>query len=173
MPGGRPKTPTIIKELQGTNRPDRNVENEALPAEVTESIKPPSYLRPIAKKEWKRVLPILEAVHLLTHADLGMLEIYCMSYGIMVESYKGTTHRIEEDGTKKRQTAAEYCSGRNSQTQGAMGNMYKAQEKMIATATKLGLSPADRGKINVPPPKDEESEIEKFKKKGKGLKVVK
>ncbi|MGE0853649.1 MAG: phage terminase small subunit P27 family [Hyphomicrobiaceae bacterium] len=41
----------------------------------------PTWLSVSAKKEWRRVMPILVARRILTHADLGSLENYCIATG--------------------------------------------------------------------------------------------
>lgn len=43
--------------------------------------KPPSWLSKEAKAEWRRVMPELAKRHILTTADLGSLESYCVAMG--------------------------------------------------------------------------------------------
>jgi P27 family predicted phage terminase small subunit len=43
--------------------------------------KVPSWLSPDAKKEWRRVMPALVERRILTEADLGSLEHYCVACG--------------------------------------------------------------------------------------------
>ena len=45
------------------------------------STKPPSWLSKHAKAEWRRVMPELAKRRILTPADLGCLESYCIAIG--------------------------------------------------------------------------------------------
>ncbi|RZN10289.1 phage terminase small subunit P27 family [Bradyrhizobium genosp. SA-3] len=45
------------------------------------STKPPSWLSKNAKAEWRRVMPELAKRRILTIADLGSLESYCVAMG--------------------------------------------------------------------------------------------
>ncbi|MEY9185328.1 P27 family predicted phage terminase small subunit [Bradyrhizobium sp. USDA 326] len=47
---------------------------------ITEA-KPPSWLSKHAKAEWRRVMPELAKRRILTPADLGCLESYCIAIG--------------------------------------------------------------------------------------------
>ncbi len=44
-------------------------------------IAPPSWLSKHAKAEWRRVMPELSKRRILTNADLGSLESYCIAIG--------------------------------------------------------------------------------------------
>ncbi|MEQ8292763.1 MAG: phage terminase small subunit P27 family [Roseovarius sp.] len=46
---------------------------------------PPDYLSDDAKAEWLRIVPLLAERKILTEADVGMIETYCMSIGTVRE----------------------------------------------------------------------------------------
>lgn len=75
---GRKPKPTALKMLEGN--PGKRPLNENEPVPPKGSIKCPSWLLPEAKKEWKRLAPSLEAMGVLTMADLTAFEGYCQAY---------------------------------------------------------------------------------------------
>lgn len=62
--------------MRGT-KPRLVISNEA----VTRSPSAPSFMGKDAKAEWKRVMPALAKRKVLTTADLGSLENYCVAMG--------------------------------------------------------------------------------------------
>lgn len=61
--------------MRGT-KPHIRIERDAL-----EDMPPPSWLSEDAQGEWRRILPILAQRRILTEADLGTFENYCMAMG--------------------------------------------------------------------------------------------
>lgn len=58
-------------------KPELQADTNALDA----STRPPSWLSKHAKAEWRRVMPELAKRRILTIADLGSLESYCVAMG--------------------------------------------------------------------------------------------
>lgn len=58
-------------------KPDIQAAQEA----VKSSLPAPAWLSKDAKAEWRRVIPILAKRRILTEADLGSLENYCVAIG--------------------------------------------------------------------------------------------
>ncbi len=75
---GRKPKPTALKILEGN--PGKRPLNENEPIPPKGNIKCPTWLLPEAKKEWKRLAPSLEAMGVLTMADLTAFEGYCQAY---------------------------------------------------------------------------------------------
>ena len=69
MAGRKPK-PTALKVLEGDRGKGRRPINEHEPIPPGGGVKCPSWLLPEAKKEWKRLAASLEAMGVLTMADL-------------------------------------------------------------------------------------------------------
>ena len=68
----RPTKPTALKLLQGTARPHRMKDEPEY--SVTTNAKPPYGLRgKVARKEWERLVPLLEGQGVITEADLTWL----------------------------------------------------------------------------------------------------
>lgn len=89
----------------------------------------PDWLSKEASKEWERVLPPLVERRILTCADLGTLESYCICVG------------------RVRDTEALIQGGADSET---MLKLFRAQDKAMASArqhaAELGLTPVSRSR---------------------------
>ena len=77
MAGRKPK-PTALKVLEGN--PGKSPLNDHEPIPPKGELKCPSWLLPEAKKEWKRLASSLEAMGVLTQADLTAFAGYCQAY---------------------------------------------------------------------------------------------
>jgi P27 family predicted phage terminase small subunit len=86
---------------------------------------PPSWLSKYAKAEWRRVMPELSKRRILTPADLGSLESYCIAMG-----------RVRELETLLRA--------------GIDPKLFRMQDKAMVTArqlaAELGLTPVSRSR---------------------------
>jgi P27 family predicted phage terminase small subunit len=109
-------------------KPHLVISNDA----VTKVPPPPSWLSLDAKKEWRRVLPILVKRRILTTADLGSLENYVTSIGRVRE-----VERLLQAET-------------DSET---FGKLFRIQDKAMATArlyaAELGLTPVSRSRPSI------------------------
>jgi P27 family predicted phage terminase small subunit len=82
---------------------------------VDANLRPPSWLSKHAKAEFRRVAPILAARRILTPADLGSLESYCIAIGhvrelemLMRAGFDPKLHRAQDKSmVTARQLAAE------------------------------------------------------------------
>ena len=75
---GRKPKPTALKVLEGN--PGKRPLNDHEPIPPKGELKCPSWLLPEAKKEWKRLASSLEAMGVLTMADLTAFAGYCQAY---------------------------------------------------------------------------------------------
>lgn len=108
-------------------KPTLVVSNDA----VTKAPAAPSWLSSEAKKEWRRVMPILVERRILTTADLGSLESYCTSIGAMREAQAIlNVEGLILDGKRHP----------------AFGIMNAAQTTARLAASVLGLTPVDRSR---------------------------
>lgn len=89
----------------------------------------PSWLSAEAKKEWRRVVPILLERRILTNGDLGSLENYCIAMG-RVREFEADMQSITEPEIKVK--------------------VFRAQDKSMASArllaAELGLTPVSRSR---------------------------
>lgn len=56
----------------------------------------PTHLSPEARKEWKRVTPLLLELNLLTKIDRTALELYCRAYGRLQQVERALSRRQEQ-----------------------------------------------------------------------------
>src|SRR5690554_1857088 len=80
----RPRTPTRLKVLKGTDRPDRVNANEPMPDPIAPT--PPPGLDHFGKQAWERLSPMLERLGLLTEADAEMLWAFCQTWSQLRKS---------------------------------------------------------------------------------------
>lgn len=110
--------------MKGTKphlRVDRDAIKKALPA--------PKWLSAEAKTEWRRVMPILVERRILTTADLGSLEHYCIATG-----------RVRAVETEMQATT----------NAGMKVKLFRVQDKAMQSArllaAELGLTPVSRSR---------------------------
>jgi P27 family predicted phage terminase small subunit len=83
--GPAPK-PTALRELAGTDRPDKLTPNEPKPKAKNTTPPVPGHLSAAAKKEWRRVAKELHGLGLLTSIDRTALAAYCETFVTWVEA---------------------------------------------------------------------------------------
>ncbi|MFI6609292.1 phage terminase small subunit P27 family [Streptomyces sp. NPDC050507] len=145
---GRPPKPTAVKRLEGN--PGGRPLNESEPRPPAGVPDPPEWLSETALEEWRRLVPLLVKMRVLTMADRNALAAYCESYsqfvaatlavrdgGVLVDSYRG--------GVAK-----------NPAVQVARD----ALEQMNRWGAKFGLSPADRARLSVDEAPDEDHDAD-------------
>lgn len=110
--------------MKGTKpemRPDADALTEALPA--------PSWLSEKAREEWDRVIVVLTERRILTDADLGGLENYCIAIGRTREMEAAIQDEAEVE---------------------LMLKLIRVQDKAMASArqlaAELGLTPVSRSR---------------------------
>lgn len=116
--------------MRGT-KPQLVVDNDA----VRKAPAVPSWLSTDAKKEWKRVLPILVGRRILTKGDLGSLENYCTAMGQVREMERHLQdhgHVVDVEGVMKRNPA--------------VGIQADAMTRARLLAAELGLTPVSRSR---------------------------
>lgn len=144
--GPAPK-PTALKTLAGN--PGKRPLNTREPRPTAQPPRCPSWLALAAKREWRRVVPELERLGLLTLIDMAALAAYCQSYarwqqaemalaagGLSVE-----LTRIDHDGN-------EVVYAIQSRPEVAVSQ--KERQLMKAFLAEFGLTPASRGRLSLP-----------------------
>ncbi|CUN87270.1 MULTISPECIES: phage terminase small subunit P27 family [Clostridium] len=106
---------------------------------MAKKIQCPSYLDDVAKKEWKRILKVIESENIEFNAkDLKVLEGYCTNYSnwlMFEEKAKEAGYLIFSPNGYPQQHP--YCQlAKNAQTQ------------YLNFMKELGLTPASRARIN-------------------------
>ena len=107
---------------------------------------PPSWMARDAKAEWRRVMPILRKRRILTEADLGSLENYCVAIGQVRECdriLQGEGLVVSTDKGPRKHPAVAIQSD--------------AMTRARLLAAELGLTPVCRSRPTVKP-EDEHDE---------------
>lgn len=113
---------------------------------VTTVQAPPSYLSKDAKAEWRRVAPILITERrVLTVADLGALENYCIAFGTMRELHR----LLQVEGHV-------LPSGKRHPASTAL---IQAQQMQLRAAAELGLTPSARSRAALGELPDEDEDF--------------
>ncbi len=160
---GRPKKPTKLKLVQGTLRKSRTNENEPEPEPVSEVPRPPSYLTKYAKKLWKTLAGELVEKGILTVVDLPALEVCCEAYGQYRAAHEAVFRPVDkETGKRTKRTLAGYMEGKNSQTMPEYMSMTKAFYYFKAYLIEFGMTPASRGRIDLPDSGEEEDPMKRL-----------
>jgi P27 family predicted phage terminase small subunit len=129
--GPRPQ-PTALKLAKGERRPSRvNRDEPTLPEPTT--LRPPKGLPVIAKREWKRLAPLLQASGVLRETDLTCLENYCRAFADL---------RLFEE------KAAE-LGPELSVAKGFASAVRQLRIQVNQLARELGLTPSSRAAIRV------------------------
>ena len=91
MHAGRKPKPSAIKILEGN--PGKRPLNEHEPKPLKKAPPCPKWLEPEAKKEWRRLAKTLEAMGVLTEADMAAFAGYCQAYARWKEAEERITDR--------------------------------------------------------------------------------
>ena len=145
---GRKPKPLSPKILDGN--PNKRPLNKAEPAPKVEIPACPRWLKGDARSEWRRIVPELKALGLLSKIDRAALTAYCQAWADYLDAIKqieknGSVLEIRElakDGEKegriKYMQQSPYVSIKN-----------KAAEHMHKFLTEFGMTPASRSRISV------------------------
>lgn len=162
---GRPPKPTALKLAEG-NRGKRKLQPDKEPKFPAGAPAKPAHLKGAAGAEWKRIVPLLEAQGLVTHADLASLVAYCQAYAEMVaaqaalesEGYTITVggHRVE------RENGRFDIIGGQVQPHPAIARQRSAWAAVRAFATLFGLNPSARTRVHGTPAAEAKDEFDEW-----------
>lgn len=136
VPGRKPK-PTRLKVIEGNRgkRPIKKDEPKPPPAAPT----PPSWLGREAKAEWRRVVPELDRLGMISLIDRAALVAYCETW----ETYVAAVRAARKDGVL---------------VQGERGMVKNPAQQIARDAgaalrswcEQFGFTPSARGRMSVP-----------------------
>ena len=135
--------PSVLKQAQGTYRKDRVAGTEPKPLPGDPGC--PTWLHREAKREWRRIVPELLRLNLLTIVDRAALAAYCQAYARWYEAEK----LVKTEG------ALAYTLQGNVYQHPAVGMANKAMHEMRAFLAEFGMTPAARTRIDAKPPAEE------------------
>lgn len=161
MPNHR--IPTVLKILQGN--PGHRPLNDREPIPPPGLPNCPTHLMKDAKAEWRRMVPILESMGLLSTLDMAALAAYCQAYGRWQQA-----EREMKRLTKKGTTGLLLKTAQGNYIQNPLlGIVSRNIQIMRQFITEFGLSPSARSRIQVDKTFGEEDELQAWEKKKKRL----
>ena len=150
--GPLPK-PAALKALEGN--PGKRALN------LSEGVNPPvsipsapKHLGPEARKEWKRITPLLEELGLISGLDRSALALYCQAVGRLTElemAFNGRINGLVDDGMSYPDAVAHA-----SQSTTPSGYVQQSVQQQLIRSHReqvhrylmhFGLSPAARGRV--------------------------
>jgi P27 family predicted phage terminase small subunit len=141
---GRKPKPAAQREAEG------NPGHRAIPTPIDfggagEIPKPPTWLDPNAKKEYKRIVEALADLDLLKATDVAVLASYATAYSRWIAAEK----KIADEGTVLTVTGSQ---GQTKHVKHpALLVSAEAQKQMLRAGSLIGLNPVDRGRLNASP----------------------
>lgn len=139
-PGPAP-IPTRLKVLRGNPGHQRLNRREPKPPPVAPRC--PAWLDKLARREWRRIVPVLDKLGLLTHADMSALAGYCQSYS----RWQQAEEQIDSKGLTIEESRVHYSIVKANP---AVAIAQKERQLMLSFGARLGLSPSDRGRLTLP-----------------------
>jgi len=154
MVAGRKPLPTNLHILNGNpSNLDLEKRKKLEPKPNRTIPKCPEWLNEEAKKEWKRIVPELKRLGLLTSIDGGALAGYCQAWGRYVEAEK----KITEQGLVLK-THSGY-----KQVIPEVTIAQKYLQICKSFMVEFGLTPSSRSRISVPNGQEEDPLEELFR----------
>lgn len=145
--GPKPQ-PTAQRRLRGN--PGKRALNDREPTPELAVPECPDWLNDDARAEWKRIVPELVTMNLLTRVDRAALACYCQAWA----TFKAAQREVDERGLTM--TVGE--QGFEMQRP-EVGIASKAMQQIKAFAAEFGFTPSARTSIKVgePPKKGDKS----------------
>ena len=114
----------------------------------------PKHLAVEARKEWKRITPLLEELGLISGLDRAALALYCQAVGRLYEmeaAFSGKVDRLVAEGAEYSDAvyAASYSTTPSGyEQQSVITQLIKSnREQVNRYLMHFGLSPAARGRV--------------------------
>jgi P27 family predicted phage terminase small subunit len=142
---GRPRLPSAVKKARGTYQPSRAAPNE-VSFKVTR-LDPPAWLDEYALEEWRRIVPMLDEVKVLTDPDLVALANYCSTVSVAIRA----TIEVNKN------LMAKHVNGAAIRRVNPLVKVAQnARAECLRFAIEFGLTPAARSRIAGQPPKNKD-----------------
>jgi P27 family predicted phage terminase small subunit len=146
MKTGRPRIPTALKLVRGTQRADRLNVNEPKPKLGIPPV--PAQLSDEAKAEWERLAPELFEQGVLCPQDGAALAALCE---FRADFLHASTMCATKDGQDRK--VIKTANG-NFQENPYYSIKKRSAELMYKFLTEFGLTPASRSRLNATPPQE-------------------
>ena len=150
--GPLPK-PTVLKLLEG-NAGKRPLDLAAGANPRIEIPSAPKHLGAEAKKEWRRIAPLLEELGLISGLDRAALALYCQTAGRLAElemAFNAQVQQLVNDGALHADAVAQVSTAVTpngyAQQSVLVQLIGKHREQLHRYLMHFGLSPAARGRV--------------------------
>ena len=157
MGKGRKKTPTVLKEMYGTARADRVLENEMQVDLLSKLPEAPDLLSEIGIAEWYKVTTQLFNLKMLHDVDQSLILAYCNEMSLYIESELELRQNGRIDNFKN-------SNGELVRSQAKP--LVKVKNDALANALKLavqfGLTPVARTNISAPVTNNNNTQINNY-----------
>lgn len=117
--------------------------SKLLPGKANQSV------RGEAQREWKRIVPVLDRLGLLSEIDGALLQDYVICWARLVDCER----RISKDGM----TVLSYRGGEKAHPLLTVANQYRQQLRFYVG--ELGLGPSSRGRLQIPGEPDDDQDL--------------
>ena len=157
MGKGRKKTPTVLKEMYGTARADRVLENEMQVDLLSELPEAPDLLSEIGIAEWYKVTTQLFNLKMLHDVDQSLILAYCNEMSLYIESEL----ELRENGR-----IDNFKNSNGDLVRSQAKPLVKVKNDALANALKLavqfGLTPVARTNISAPVTNNNNTQINNY-----------
>ena len=157
MGKGRKKTPTVLKEMYGTARADRVLENEMQVDLLSELPEAPDLLSEIGIAEWYKVTTQLFNLKMLHDVDQSLILAYCNEMSLYIESEL----ELRENGR-----IDNFKNSNGDLVRSQAKPLVKVKNDALANALKLavqfGLTPVARTNISAPATTNNNTQINNY-----------
>jgi P27 family predicted phage terminase small subunit len=149
---GPPPKPTKLRELEGN--PSRRPLNDREPKPKAGRVPCPTWLSAEAKAEWRRIVPELKRLGLLTTVDRTALACYCQAHAELVQA----TRTLDKEGRVVKVPVVAWDKGSGThevvghklQTHPAVRLQRDAFGRVKQFLAEFGLTPASRSRLRTP-----------------------
>ena len=139
MPAGVPPRPKALKLLQGVQKCRINFQEPVPPPGMPQ---PPKHLDTEAKREWRRVAPLLARMGVLTQIDGSAFALYCQTHSQWVTALR----HLKQDENY-------VCVGNNMTVYQNL--WFRIAQSCSATLHRMmcefGMTPSSRSRIRATP----------------------
>lgn len=141
-------TPTNLKVMKGTDRPDRVRDDEPQPVMAT-VVDPPTGMRSYGKRLWRELMPVLIRNNMLCETDHEVFAALCHAY----DRYERARRRLPKV-EKQCDPVEELDVIRRAEV-----SVEKAENAFRILAIDFGLTPASRTRIGTSVTSDDNDSI--------------
>lgn len=158
---GRKPKPTHLKVITGNPGRRPLNENEIQPPVRRTAPRPPSHLLPEARAEWRRLVPSLSLLGILSDLDVSPFAAYCQSYARWVQAERLLAGLAEQDATGRDAMLIKTRAG------GVTPNPLiwvarSAANDMVRYASEFGFTPSSRARLHATAPSAATSDASSF-----------